>query len=387
MASTTANLRSERFRLSNYCPRYCPRFEITPDGSWITGNATKQEIPQVWFELAREVEQLAFTLLYPIIPRLMISPPNLSIRQKQILTNVADELETAPSIPNARKLLQAQNTGSIALANRDLEPVGFALRHGTWLTYAWGVTTEIVSWGIFAASVAFLFAVMFLVTALTKTGTFVQGFLKFFKPIIHYLEFGRWTAKRRRYNAYQRLREDGREPILYLRSFAADYVTEMPISDSRTIDQRLAEHYEQWGPVIAVAGPDDRGPALGAVRLYFDDSVWRAGVAYLMSISQLVIIQVGVTENVLWELAVARRTLNPEKLMISVADPSDPLRADDQSYEWFRIFAEPILDTKLPKALHSSLYIRFGKNWEPYIQGTHGKLIPVNETSPNLLKH
>lgn len=65
--------------------------------------------------------------------------------------------------------------------------------------------------------------------------------------------------------------------------------------------------------MIAVAGPDDKGYVSGPVRLYFDDDIWRAGVTYLMSVSQLVIIQARITHGTLWELGAARRLLDPRE--------------------------------------------------------------------------
>jgi hypothetical protein len=155
--------------------------------------------------------------------------------------------------------------------------------------------------------------------------------------------------------------------VLYLRSFSFDVVHELPPEVIRKVDERLAEHYEQYGPVIAVAGPDDKAYAAGPVRLYFDDDVWRAGVVYLMSISQFVIIQAGISQGTLWELGMARRLLEPEKLILSIANASNPNVADDFYYE-FKKYAEVILGCRLPKSLGSSVHLGFGKNWECYPQ-------------------
>jgi hypothetical protein len=84
------------------------------------------------------------------------------------------------------------------------------------------------------------------------------------------------------------LRNDARPPILYLRSFSEDIEGYSYKLIQKTPEEQLVSEYNYWGPVIAVGQPGERHPFLGALRIYFDDEVWRAGVLYLMSVSQLV---------------------------------------------------------------------------------------------------
>lgn len=175
----------------------------------------------------------------------------------------------------------------------------------------------------------------------------LPGLYEKLKRVMHGFERGRWSAQRHRYNAYQKLCTVGRAPVLYLRPFSFDHLHELPLEVARKVDERLAEQYEQYGPVIAVGEPNDKGPMPGPVRLYFDDDTWRAGVIYLMSISRFVIIQAGISQGVLWELGIARRLLEPEKLIISVADASNPDIADSCYYD-FKKCAEVLLGCDLP---------------------------------------
>jgi hypothetical protein len=314
----------------------------------------------------------------------MTGMEGLTSRQKRIVNGVLQELEHVISIPQARQILEAQSAGNILLANPDLQPTAFAIRHITWRTYVYGVIVAIFAWTIFFFFSLLLILAVIVLIALAIGSIFALNLslLLRLKRIVEriiddmWLErieqrFIRetWAARRRRHNAYKRLLEDKRPPILYLRSFSFDLVDELSLEDARRADERLAEYYEQYGPVIAVAGPDDKGLMLGPVRLYFGDDIWRAGVIYLMSISQLVVIQVGISQGTLWELGMARRILEPEKLIISVADASDPNVADDNYFD-FKPYAEVIFGCELPRSLGPSVCIGFGKNWEPSLYGS-----------------
>jgi len=301
----------------------------------------------------------------------------LSPRQRRLLDDVSHELRRGISVPDARRALEARSDdGGLRLANPDLQPVAFAVRHTTWMNYVYGVLGELFAWVVFFSLSVVLTVVSLVVFALGVFALYqlhLRGLelLRDTLPrlydkrrrIVQRFARGRWSAQRRRHNAYKKLCADTRAPVLYLRSFSFDFVDELPVEVTKKADERLAEHYEQYGPVIAVAGPDDKGYMHGPVRLYFDDDIWRAGVVYLMSVSQRVIIQAGISQGTLWELGMARRLLEPEKLIISVADASNPNVADDFYYD-FRQYAEAILGCELPKSLGSSLHLGFGPGWK-----------------------
>lgn len=273
---------------------------------------------------------------------------SLSARQQRILTAVLAELEGAISISDARRILEAQNVSARGLGNPDLEPIAFSLRHGTWLTLAAGVVAEILAWAVlfFIILLSILISIPFAVV--TQSPGYIGIALSKYRKWFRDLKQSRWTARRMRYNAYRKLRNDERPPVLYLRSFSSDHFYELPELDRRSADERLAEFYEKLGPVIAVAGPGEERPMLGPVRLYFDDEVWKAGVIHLIAVSQLVIIQAGISQGTLWELGIARRILTPEKLIISLDATWNPGIPDIRNYKWFKDYAEEILGTALP---------------------------------------
>ncbi len=300
--------------------------------------------------------------------------------QQRILNNVFRELGSAISIPSARLLLEAKSNNNRLLTNPHLQPIVFAVRYATRSNYVYGVIGELLAWVLFllfsllwVLAAAALIAVTLLALCMGQVRAMelpiktLPELYKKLKRVMHGFERRRWSAQRQRYNAYQRLCTDERAPILYLRPFSSDQIYELPLEVTRRVDERLTEHYEQYGPVIAIGGPDEKGPMPGPVRLYFDDDMWRAGVIYLMSISRLVIIQAGISQGVLWEMGIARRLLEPEKLIISVADASNPSIPDNYYYD-FKKCAEVLLDCELPISLRGSVHIGFGKNWVAFPQ-------------------
>ncbi len=314
----------------------------------------------------------------------MTNTADLSPRQKQILNGVLSEVGCAISVHNARLRLEANNVSDIPLANPDLQPIAFAVRHTT-NTYIYGVRNEITAWTVFFSAGLFLSLVIIGSIVLGVYGVYsgllgllgvgylgtqvMPKLLEWLARIEHKFRRERWTARRYRHNAYKKLCADKRAPILYLRSFSFDPIYELPLELTRRVDERIAEYYDQYGPVIAIAGPDDKDPMPGPVKLYFDENNWRAGVIYLMSISQLVIIQAGISQGTLWELGIARQRLEPESLIISLADASNPNIAISY-YNDFKPYAEVILGCELPINLDSNMHIRFGKNWEPLLYDT-----------------
>ena len=83
------------------------------------------------------------------------------------------------------------------------------------------------------------------------------------------------------------LREDDRAPIVYLRSFQDDGV-QLPNESggwttfagtwrilSKTAEQRLAEVFSKFGPVVAIGRPGEELPEMGAARIYVGDEHWQ----------------------------------------------------------------------------------------------------------------
>jgi hypothetical protein len=110
---------------------------------------------------------------------------------------------------------------------------------------------------------------------------------------------------------------DPRAPILYLRSFGDDHLKVRAHGGARRhsslerFGHRRRERFEEiiagclWaqGPVIAVSEPGERLAPLGAARTNFDDASWQAGVETLMAQAGLIVIAVGRTAGLAWEIS------------------------------------------------------------------------------------
>ncbi|MEZ2293502.1 hypothetical protein [Variovorax sp. RCC_210] len=102
------------------------------------------------------------------------------------------------------------------------------------------------------------------------------------------------------------LAADPRPPVLYLRSFSDDLVRQRSNSAANLIDynleSRLAADFSAKGPFVAVAAPKSKAITLGAARASLTDDQWQAQVIKWMDESSLIVILVGVTAWVDWEL-------------------------------------------------------------------------------------
>ena len=127
----------------------------------------------------------------------------------------------------------------------------------------------------------------------------------------------RRAAKMGRIDALAKLSKRAEDPVLYLRSFAHD-AAENPYSRAqKTYEENLALALSSIGPVIAVGNPLEIEPPPGAARIYLKNEHWQENVRRLMQISQLIIIQAGTTQGVIWELEAALETGEPRKVIMS----------------------------------------------------------------------
>jgi hypothetical protein len=203
----------------------------------------------------------------------------------------------------------------------------------------------------------------------------------------------RRRARRHRINALTDLRKDHRDPVFYLRSFYTDDVQSNDRLTMQTDEEVLTLALREVGPVLAVGRPARYGepregegyggdlPLLGATRIYFGDADWQKAVGALMRLSQVVVINAGNSEGLLWEIEAAVRNVEPTKLLMSFL-PWHPLdkRSREIRYQSFKARAEQIFkksepkndagemplgkDFELPEKLGDAVFFVFGLGWE-----------------------
>jgi TM2 domain-containing membrane protein YozV/alkylhydroperoxidase/carboxymuconolactone decarboxylase family protein YurZ len=148
------------------------------------------------------------------------------------------------------------------------------------------------------------------------------------------LGVGAWRLwrKSRQYGALdadQAMARDPRPPVLYLRSFADDgaaLIGEQPslmrlgaaVTALVTPEQEMADNLDAVGPVVAIGKPGESLPELGAARLYVSDDEWQAKVRELMALASLVVVRVGSSPGLLWEIEQALAHLPRQRLVLAL---------------------------------------------------------------------
>jgi TM2 domain-containing membrane protein YozV len=142
----------------------------------------------------------------------------------------------------------------------------------------------------------------------------------------------RLWRKSRQYGALdadQAMARDPRPPVLYLRSFADDrnaLMGEQSFLERRgaviaapvTPEQEMADILDSIGPVVAIGKPGEPLPELGAARLYVTDDQWQAKVQDLMRRASLVVVRLGSSPGLLWEIEQALAHLPRQRLVLAV---------------------------------------------------------------------
>jgi uncharacterized membrane protein len=130
----------------------------------------------------------------------------------------------------------------------------------------------------------------------------------------------KYGAALRKLDAIELIKTDPRAPVLYLRSFnddaSVDYTGSInPLGPRRTVEMRLAKAFRSVGPVISIGRPGERLPELGANRFYVADADWQQAVRYFLDRAAAIIIVVGRSTGVTWEMTTALRNVPLGRLL------------------------------------------------------------------------
>lgn len=121
---------------------------------------------------------------------------------------------------------------------------------------------------------------------------------------------------------------DPRPPVLLLRSFEDDGRPGdgegTTFSDGfATFEEELVRTLSRRGPVIAIGRPGEEAPLSGAAREYVSHDAWKARVEQRMTAAQLVVLVMGDTPGLGWELAKVRAAGHLGKLLLVVPNVSN----------------------------------------------------------------
>jgi hypothetical protein len=171
----------------------------------------------------------------------------------------------------------------------------------------------------------------------------------------------------------EKLAQDTRPPVLYLRSFR-DEALDAAHGEQRisflpslvTQEEELVEALEKIGPTVAIGQPNEPLPEVGAARMYVEAAQWKDAVVDMMGKACLVVIRAGESEGLLWEEEQVLQRMQPQQIVFILPD-------DAQSYRKLRSRLNPHLAIKLPAfeewdeanraSLRAVLYFQPG--WKP----------------------
>ena len=161
-------------------------------------------------------------------------------------------------------------------------------------------------------------------------------------------------------SAEEVLSADPRPPVIYMRSFKDDGWASMPVMSGPpgwavlfpkelvTEEELVARILNDFGPMVTIGKPGEALRELGAARMYVGEQEWHDKVAALMQSAKLVVLRLGQTEGLWWELEQAIGKMRPEQLLVFV-----PRIVDKSTREAIRRRAEALFPKPLPEFKHS----------------------------------
>jgi hypothetical protein len=119
------------------------------------------------------------------------------------------------------------------------------------------------------------------------------------------------------------LRRDRRPPVLFLRSFDDDDLIDptprmVPMGDwfPRRYEESLAKALRAVGPMITIGRPGEKLALLGAGRLFVPDHAWQAAVEHFRASAAAVVLMVGRSPGLWWEIESSLRLVPMQRLLI-----------------------------------------------------------------------
>ena len=135
-----------------------------------------------------------------------------------------------------------------------------------------------------------------------------------------------------------------------------------------SFEELLAEEFDPVGPAVIIGAPGERLARLGASREYLATWEWREAVTRLIEEAALIVVIIGDTENLFWEL----RTVVARRGWDKVVPIVPPVANKQHLQERLRRFAEGNLDLLGPVLLcadsggmHAALHLLQASSCEP----------------------
>jgi hypothetical protein len=166
---------------------------------------------------------------------------------------------------------------------------------------------------------------------------------------------------------------DSRPPILFLRRFSQDKVSILKRllqvfgsleANLFTPEELLRDEFQSFGPFVALGKSGEKIPPPGAARKYVNDAVWRDVVKSLIDRAQLVIIQAGASESLLWEITRVINTVAPQQVILLVPKGR---KCKERQYKQFYTLINELLPSPLPENFGKAQFIWFDPSGNPLL--------------------
>jgi len=140
-----------------------------------------------------------------------------------------------------------------------------------------------------------------------------------------------------------------------------------------TYEAIIAYAFRKIAPLRTIGKPSEELPEIGAIRSYLEQSNWKETVSQQAINSQLVILCIGESEGVLWEVQECLKNLKPNQLVLALPYPGRKAflrlrRAEEkrqETYETFRRKTASIFPHSLPSDIRRTQFIYFDDKWTP----------------------
>ncbi|MFV8324896.1 hypothetical protein [Flavobacterium sp. ZS1P14] len=160
-----------------------------------------------------------------------------------------------------------------------------------------------------------------------------------------------------------------KKPVLYLRSFISDKEVELASSNGiirieQTLEDKIKMATKILGPLIAIGDPNEDMPTLGAARSYYDNEEWKIRFQQYSLEAQLIILSIGLTESIIWELSELLKMKLESKLLLH-------LKLNQSEWELFLLKFKseyPDADYYFPSKITNPALMYFNQNIATYFK-------------------
>ena len=166
--------------------------------------------------------------------------------------------------------------------------------------------------------------------------------------------------------------------MVYLRSFNDEQQIQKRYRNTwPTEEEQVAWAFKPYGTLIAISDPASKLPTPGAAYLNASNDTWEDKVKELVAKALFVVVRLGDSPGVLWELNLVIRQLPPSRvLLLSALSANAHNKASS--------ILEKEFDIRLPRHRKGISVITFDSNWKPTARYLRGWNLRGGRGTPNL---